>query len=318
MRLRDIYNEAVRRGMEKDPRGKRGIRQALARSRAELKKLKGVDKKVFDRDRLTNPYADTRILNGSPDSEVRSLMVGIDVEAPEIVLADRLSEKGGPIDLVMTHHPEGGALANLSDVMELQISILKKLGISDEVARDLMKERMDEVRRSVAPVNHTRSVDAARLLGIPYMCVHTPADNQVTDHLQRLFEKVRPSRLSQALSMLKSIPEYADGLKKGAGPRILIGKPEGKAGKIFVDMTGGTEGSARVFSRLSQAGVGTIVAMHLSESHFKSAKIEHINVIIAGHMASDSLGLNLLLDMIVKKESLNVLPCSGFVRVRRK
>ncbi|MCM8761492.1 MAG: NGG1p interacting factor NIF3, partial [Candidatus Omnitrophica bacterium] len=70
-------------------------------------------------------------------------------------------------------------------------------------------------------------------------------------------------------------------------------------------------------SRLSQAGVGTIVAMHLSEEHFKHAKEEFINVIIAGHIASDTLGLNLLLDEIEKVEDIKVIPCSGFVRVKR-
>jgi predicted ATPase len=38
--------------------------------------------------------------------------------------------------------------------------------------------------------------------------------------------------------------------------------------------------------------------MHLSEDHYKHAKGEHINVVIAGHIASDNLGLNLLLDEI--------------------
>ena len=118
-------------------------------------------------------------------------------------------------------------------------------------------------------------------------------------------------------AMLKAMPEYADGLKKNAGPRILVGDPNVKAGRVFVDMTGGTEGPKKVFARLSQAGVGTIVSMHLSEAHFKAAKGEHINVIIAGHIASDTMGLNLLLDEVEKLERIRVIPCSGFVRVKR-
>ena len=116
---------------------------------------------------------------------------------------------------------------------------------------------------------------------------------------------------------MKTIPEYADGLKKNAGPRILIGEPNKDAGKVFVDMTGGTEGSKKVFGRLAQAGVGTIVAMHLSEEHFKHAKDEQLNVVIAGHIASDTLGLNLLLDEIEKAENLFVISCSGFIRIKR-
>lgn len=318
MRLTDFYKDAVKNGIERDPRGKSEIRSSLDKARRELKKLKGADKKAFDREALTNPYADTRILNGDPDTEIKKVMVGIDMEGPEVLLADRLIERGEAVDLVMAHHPEGGAWASFYDVMGLQISMLKKLGLSNEVAGDLMEERMGEVQRSVASANHFRSVDTARLLNIPYMCVHTPADNHVADYLQRLFDRKKPARLSNVLSILKDIPEYADGLKKGAGPRILIGEPDRRAGKIFVDMTGGTEGSKRVFSRLSQAGVGTIVAMHLSEEHFKSAKTEHINVVIAGHIASDSLGLNLLLDNVDRKRELEIVPCSGFIRVRRK
>ena len=82
-------------------------------------------------------------------------------------------------------------------------------------------------------------------------------------------------------------------------------------------MTGGTEGPRKVFARLSQAGIGTIVAMHLSEDHFKHAKDEHINVVIAGHIASDTLGLNLLFDQLEAKQKMKFIECSGFVRVKR-
>ena len=317
MKLIDIYNFVVKKGIEKDPRTASEIKEDLARVRKEFAKLKGADRKAFDRERLRSPYADTRILNGDPQTDIGTIIIGIDMEAPEILAADRLNERGGNIDLVMAHHPEGMAWARFYDVMHLQAALLKRLGLAPEVADALLNDRIGEVERAVAPANHARSVDVARLLGMPFMCVHTPADNHVTTFLQKLFDKNKPQKLSQVLTLLKNIPEYADGLKKGAGPRILVGEPNKKAGKIFVDMTGGTEGPKRVFARLSQAGVGTIVCMHLSEEHFKSAKDEHINIVIAGHIASDTLGLNLLLDELEKKDKFNIIPCSGFIRVRR-
>ena len=97
-----------------------------------------------------------------------------------------------------------------------------------------------------------------------------------------------------------------------------MSKEKDKVGKILVDMTGGTEGSRRVFPRLSQAGVNTIVGMHFSEQHFKSAQKEHINIIIAGHISSDNLGLNLLLDELCRKDDFEIIPCSGFVRAKRR
>lgn len=318
MKLIDIYRNAVKKGISKDPRKRSEITQEFNSAKREYKKLKGPDKRAFDTERFVNPYADTRILYGDPQAEIKSIMVGIDMEAPEILAADRLNEKGNPVDLVMAHHPEGSAWANFYDVMKLQVAMLAKFGIPKEVGGAMLKERMGEVSRSVAPANHLRSVDIARLLDIPYMCCHTPADNHVFSYLQKIFDRKRPARLSDVVAILKTIPEYADGLKKGAGPRILIGDPGKKAGRIFVDMTGGTEGPKKIFPRLSQAGVGTIVCMHLSEEHFKHAKDEYINVVIAGHIASDALGLNLLLDELQKMDKeIKIISCSGFLRVKR-
>lgn len=318
MKLGALYEFLVKKGLEYDPRSPRQLREALDERRRAYRALKGRERRGYDAWSLKHPYDDTRILYGDPGTNVKTVMVGIDMEAPEILLADRLNQKGEGIDLVMGHHPEGRAWASFYNVMYMQQDIFEKFGIPLKVGKDLLKERVGEVERRVSAANHFRSVDVARLLNIPYLCVHTPADNHVTTYLQRLFEKKKPERLSSVVDILRGIPEYADGMKKNAGPRVLIGDPKKKAGRIFVDMTGGTEGPKRIFPRLSQAGVGTIVGMHLDEEHYSIAKNEHINVVIAGHIASDTLGLNLLLDSVLKKEPLRLIPCSGFVRVKRK
>ncbi len=317
MRLGDLYEFVVEKGIKNDPRTARQIKEELRRRRQEFNKLKPKDKAAYDRERFKHPYDDTRILYGNPNLDIKTVIIGIDMEAQELLLADRLNQKQEEIDLVIAHHPEGRAWAGFYNVMYMQEDILNKFGVSPEVSKDLMRERIGEVERAVSPGNHTRSVDVARLLDMPFMCVHTPADNHVTTYLQKLFDKAGPKRLSNVLETLKSIPEYRDAMEKNSGPRILLGDPKKDAGKIFVDMTGGTEGSKRVFARLSQAGVGTIVAMHLDEQHYKIAKTEHINVVIAGHIASDTLGLNLLFDSVTQKEELRIIPCSGFVRVKR-
>lgn len=317
MKLIDLYRIAIQKGIERDPRTKKEIGTELAAAKKEYRKLRGPDRRFFDRERFTNPYADSRILYGDAGTDVKSVMVGIDMEAPEILAAGALIDRGRPVDLVMAHHPEGGAWASLFDVMKIQVAVLKRFGIPAAVGESMLKDRMGEVQRSLAPANHYRSVDIARLLDIPFICLHTPCDNHVADYLQRLFDRKKPKTLQGVVDMLKGIPEYADGLKKGAGPRILIGDPKKPAGRILVDMTGGTEGPKKIYPRLSQAGVGTVVAMHLSESHYTCARDEHINVVIAGHIASDALGINLLLDQVEKKEALHIIPCSGFIRVRR-
>jgi len=317
MKLEQIYEFAIKRGLEVDPRTKGEIKEELKRIRRAYGKLKGSDKKYFDKDKTRHPFSDTRILYGSPKRNVRTIMVGIDMGGEELLLAHLLNEKGAGIDLAMAHHPSGKALTALSEVMHVQTDLLRKQGLDKNIAESLMKERICEVSRRISSSNHERNVDMAKLLDIPLMCVHTPADNHVVHFLQKLLDRKKPKKIKDVLSILKAIPEYQDAMYKGVGPSVIVGKENNNAGKIFVDMTGGTEGSKRIFGRLSQAGVGTIVAMHLSEEHYKMAKAEFLNVIIAGHIASDNLGLNLLLDALEGKSDFNIIPCSGFVRFKR-
>jgi hypothetical protein len=71
-----------------------------------------------------------------------------------------------------------------------------------------------------------------------------------------------------------------------------------------------------VYEKLADAGVGTIIAMHAGEEHRKECAKHHISLVVAGHMSSDSLGMNIFLDEI-EKRGVKIIPCSGLIRIRR-
>lgn len=317
MKLGQIYDLIVKIGMDNDRRGKRNVKEGLKKITKKYSSLKGREKKYFDKEALKNPYADTRLLYGGRNQEVRTALVGIDIDVGEVLLADRLKREK-KIDCVISHHPSGSAYANFYEVMDLQVDLLNQAGIPRAVAEDLLVKRKKEVERRVISANHTRAVDAARLLGIPFICAHTVADNCVASYLERIMDKKRPKKLEDILAILDAIPEYKISSSNNLAPRILIGEKDKPAGKVLVEMTGGTEGSKQEYSRLSQAGIGTLVCMHLSEEHYNVAKEQYINIVIAGHIASDTLGLNLLLDRLERKAKLNFVGCSGFTRIKRK
>jgi len=317
MKIREIYQKAVDVGMSNDPRGREAVLKDLQRIEKEYGDLKPGEKEFFDQESLINPYADSRILSGSGEEDVKTILLGIDIEVGEILLCESLKNRGGAVDLVVSHHPEGIAFANLYAVMYMQSDILRRYGVPINIAEDLMEQRVREVERRLMPLNHTRAVDAARLLGIPFMCLHTPADNMVATFLQSSFEEKKPYLLSDIIDFLRLLPEYREAAKNGSGPKILLGAENRKAGKIFVDMTGGTEGSKDIFQSLATTGVNTLVVMHLSEEHRKEAEKNHLNIVVAGHIASDNLGLNLLLDEVLKGSEIHILSCSGFQRVSR-
>ena len=317
MKLKKIYETVVAKGIEADPRDKKTVLKTLDKAKKKYREMKKEEKEFFDIETLSNPYADTRILHGTGEEEIRTALVGIDMEGGEILLADRLSSRGQKIDLVIAHHPEGKAFANFYEVMHMQADILNKFGVPINIAEDLLEGRIKEVERRLSPVNHTRATDAARLLDMPFMCMHTPADNMVAGYLQEAFDRKAPDSLDDVLKILNEIPEYREAAKNNTGPKILLGSKERSAGKIFVDMTGGTEGAKKIFESLVNSGINTIVGMHLSEEHRKEAEKRHMNVVIAGHISSDNLGINLMLDELQKKGKLNIVACSGFRRFSR-
>jgi putative NIF3 family GTP cyclohydrolase 1 type 2 len=301
-------------GKKADFRGISGVKKVLERKKEKFEKLSKKEKEFFDIEMLENPYSDSRILNIAKDKEIKKALVGIDIDSAEVLLAKEI----GDIDLIISHHPLGKGLATLSEVMELQCDVLNKYGVPINIAEGLMKERISEVARGLNRVNHQRTVDTAKILGFNLICLHTACDNLAADFLKNKIEKAKNlTRLEDLLDFLKEIPEYKEATKLGAGPKIFVGNRENRCGKIAItEVTGGTEGSPKLYEKMAIAGIGTIIGMHMEEEHKKEAEAANINVVITGHMSSDSLGVNLLLDKLEKK-GIKIVPCSGLIRVRR-
>lgn len=317
MKLGQIYTLAVDMAKKHDPRGKKRVEELLKRRNKEYENLPKNKKTEYDREDLNNPYTDSRILLGDLDMEVDSIMAGIDISSAEVLLADRLNEKGESIDLLLAHHPVGGPLADLHGVMEVQADVLAQYGVPINIAEGVMRDRIREVQRRFAPRNHNQAVDAARLLGFALMCAHTITDNLVHDFQEKLFSKKAPETVGDVIKILKEIPEYKEAMKGKAGPMLFAGHEKNRAGKIApIEFTGGTEASHIIYEKLAIAGVGTVVGMHASEDHRKEAEKHHINLVIAGHISSDSLGMNLLLDEY-EKQGVKIISCSGLIRVKR-
>lgn len=313
MTIQQIYDLAIKMGIESDLRGKEKVRRLLKRAKEQYEKLSKEEKEEFDLEKLTNPYSDSRILLGNSGKNIKKVLAGVDIDTGEVLLADKLG-----VDLIIGHHPLGKALAKLDDVMHLQAEVLNiKYAVPINVAQGVIREKISEVGRSVIRGNYNQSIDAARLVNQNIICVHTPCDNLVAKFLCERIEKEKIEYISELLKFLKEIPEYKEAIKSNAGPRLFAGLPENYAGKItLTEITGGTEGASQIYEKMAQAGIGTIVGMHMSEEHKKEAEKAHINAVVAGHMSSDSLGMNLFLDELEKK-GIEVIPCSGLIRVKR-
>lgn len=317
MTLQDIYELGVEMGIKGDPRGVNGVKKFLERRKKEYSDLPERKKKYFDKESLKSPYSDSRILFGDPKMRVKKVLAGIDAEASEVLLMDRLNQKGEKIDVLISHHPSGHALAALHEVMDIQIDQVADAGVPINVADSLLRDRQSEVKRRFGPMNHSRAVDAARLLGVPLLALHTIWDNLGNDFMKKHLAKKQFDTAGEVLDYINEIPEFIEAIKGKSGPSLVSGFEKSKAGKVFVTFTGGTSPSKELYLELAKAGVGTIVEMHVPEEAVKELRKLHINVIDCGHMAADSIGANLYLDALEKK-GIEVVACSGLVRVKRR
>ncbi len=84
-------------------------------------------------------------------------------------------------------------------------------------------------------------------------------------------------------------------------------------------MTGGVSFDAGMIEALSKSGISTIVMMNISDKLLDECKKYYINVVCAGHISSDSLGINLLFKAVKDrtKEDFEIIPASGYIFVDR-
>jgi len=319
MKVYDAYKLAIETGMKNDPRPQDEVQLVLRDAKETYDKLPEAKKEFFDKERLWNPYADSRMMWGvelAKETEAEQFMWGIDIDTSEILLADRLKEKGRKISAVVGHHPLGRSRTCFPEVMWMQTGMYDDVDVPINILEGLMKPRMDEVMRNVMGSNYNKAIDAAELMDTLVFNVHSPADNMVQKYMETMFGESQPKYLEDITDRLMEEPEFQQASRLNDPPKIIVGSKRNRCGKVVSKMTGGTSGPKELYEKLAAAGVGTVVGMHFPENHIEECRKNHINVIISGHMASDSLGINLICD-VWEKKGIDTFGCSGFTRFSR-
>jgi len=223
---------------------------------------------------------------------IKKVLMGVDMDTAELLLAKELG-----YDCVVSHHPKN-TNTKMLDVMDTHILRLEKLGVPRNRSQKALGKRKDELSYGQHVSNSRRSESAAKLMNMPFLSLHTPADiigeAMVQKHLDEKFANKPDTKLGDITEALEEMGEYKNSSRK---PVIRVGSKDSYAGKIYVLMSGLTGPGAGVLKQYFEGGVGTLILMHIPEADVKALN-EHAygNVIVAGHMSSDSLGMNKIAD----------------------
>tara|TARA_B100001063_G_scaffold126125_1_gene117846 strand:+ start:545 stop:1366 length:822 start_codon:yes stop_codon:yes gene_type:complete len=253
------------------------------------------------------PYDTNIIVEGK---NIKKVLIGIDMETPELLLAQQMG-----FDCVVSHHPKADScIVDFAKVMDVQIDRMVKAGVPINKAQKALRKKQQNVELGSHASNYDRVSSAARLMKMPYLNIHIPADfiteEIVQSRLDKAFKTKPKTKLQDIIEELNSWEYY---IGKVAQPVIRVGSASDYAGKIEVLMAGGTNGGVDVYKSYFEAGVGTIIAMHVPEDVKKAVSEQNIgNIIIAPHMPSDSIGL-LEIVKAWRNEGLEVTCMSGII-----
>jgi hypothetical protein len=189
-------------------------------------------------------------------------------------------------------------------------------GIPAEIARNKMLDRRRPVAHALHSANYDRVVDAARQLEIPMMNIHLAADligrQYFIDFVGRVV-KGGATTAGGLVGQLKTIPEMEASLVQ---PELWLGDAENPVGRWLVQMAAGTNGGAAVYRTYYDYAIDTILAMHIDERDLMELELLQrpgANLVITGHMPSDSIGMNRVIDAL-EKQGLEVIAGSGVIR----
>jgi hypothetical protein len=323
MKLRDLYEHSIRYASRLDVRGEDGLGRVLAQRREEYARLPEHERAAYDQERLTNPFGDVRLAYSPTDPdqlEIRTILLGIDIGMSELLLADHLRRKGVPIDAVVAHHtPNAGVAFNLAhDIMDVNVEMLTSRGVpledAERVIRPYVHERWmgneDFIRQGVA---------TATQLGLPFGCIHTPADYAFEKGIGDVVEAQRPETTGDLVRTLLTLPEVESAAHFGALPRVMSGDESLPVGRWMVKGGGGRIFPPGAYPLLGAAGVNTVIQIGCGAAHARAAEEAGVCIVRVPHAACDNVGINLWLDDAIRElGSLEVIGCAAFERVIRE
>ncbi len=245
-----------------------------------------------------------------PGNEIERVLFGIDLKAPELVIA---SAQG--YDCAISHHPVGGSSTlRFYEVLERHVDQMADAGVPRNVAEEVMRATIEDRRVLSSMTNYDHDPSVARLLDLPYLNIHTPLD-EIGRH--RMAEAA--AELDEDATIAELVDRFYETFGEfrnaATGIEVRAGRAENRIGKVVVSHGAGTNGGHPVAKAYYDHGIDTVIYIHCRPADAKKLIDEYgerKNLIITGHIASDSVGINPYVDRL-RGEGLDVTTFSGII-----
>lgn len=228
---------------------------------------------------------------------IQRVLFCIDAGTAELWLAKQLG-----YDAVIAHHPAGGsAVLGFPKVFRRHVQQMVEAGVPREKAEMAVSRKLEQLSVEAHAKNYAHAMDFARLLKMPFMNIHMPLDEIGRKRMvEQVNNRVRKdATVGDVVSALMELPEFRKALTK---INVCLGKIENRAGKVVVSHAAATNGGYEIAKTYFEHGVGTLIYIHISPLDLEKLKADGKgNLIVTGHIASDSLGINPFIHELEKR-----------------
>lgn len=242
-----------------------------------------------------------------PGQNLRRLLAGIDIGVAELLLARELGCDG-----VLAHHPDP-ATQNFPAILDRHAEQMVAAGVPAEVAAAAVAQlKAGRFWRSHS-ANYDHAPSVARRLGLAFLAIHNPPDEVGRRRMAAAVEAAVAAKgdgatVADVCAGLMALPEFR---RAPTRPEVAVGSADAPCGRVAVAHGAGTNGGYPVARAYWDHGVSTVVYIHCAWEAIERLRREGGgNLVVAGHIASDLVGLNPLLEAI-EARGVEVVRISG-------
>lgn len=238
--------------------------------------------------------------------DISKVMIAVDVGTAELILARSLG-----CDAVIAHHPIGVASVNFYRVFDRHLEYMLEHGVPARIARQAVTKLKERVETRTHADIYNDVVSAARLMKMPLVNIHQPCDEYMRQVILKAIKAGRREYVSDIVDSVSKIPEFR---RSAIRIRVRLGSEKSKAGSWALVVAAGTNGGYSIAKAYFDHGVSTVIYLHVDYGDLTKLREEKSggNLVVLGHLAGDSLGLNGLADRLedigVETVRLGILP----------
>lgn len=225
---------------------------------------------------------------------IKKIFVSIDVNPSDILLAKAIG-----CDCILTHHPIGKSLLNFHKVFDRHIEYMVSKGIEKKFAIDLVKRLKEKVEIKTHSFIYNDVVCTSKLLNMPLLNIHQPLDEYMRRVILRTLKDSKLTKVSDLIKTLEKIPEFKNSLTRIA---VYNGKPTNSLGNWVLVIAAGSNGGYEIAKSYFENGISTVIYLHIDYGELVKLRTDNRNwnLIVLGHLAGDSIGMNAICNELEK------------------